>query len=109
MKNADLPIQPIVNEQGAPHHMGDVGFREGLLSGLSKREKFCLQMGVPETGDPELDGIIRKGERKRIAAMAMQALASACDSEGAWSHDSTLAAIAATEYADALLEELVES
>lgn len=29
--------------------------------GLSKREYACIHCGVPETGDPELDEIIAKG------------------------------------------------
>jgi hypothetical protein len=42
--------------------------------GLTKRERFCLEMGVADTGDAELDAIIRAGNRQRHAAMAMQGL-----------------------------------
>lgn len=68
MKNADLPAMP----QDDALFCAGIGECPTLGTGLTKREQFCLHMGVPETGDPELDDIIRKGERKRIAAMAMQ-------------------------------------
>ena len=105
MKNSDLPVNPIVNTQGAPHHINDVGFREGLMSGLTKREQFCLHMGVPETGDAELDDIIYKGERKRIAAMAMQGII-ANSTEGSPAGRWDICARDAVLAADELLEEL---
>jgi len=67
MNNADMPAMPI-GEQIDGVNM------KPICNGLTKREQFCLQMGVPETGDPELDAIIVKGERKRIASMAMQGI-----------------------------------
>lgn len=67
MSNANMPAMPYIdnNQYGS------------VYIGLTKREKFCLEMGVPETGDPELDDIIRKGERKRIAAMVIEGALSA--------------------------------
>lgn len=44
--------------------------------GLTKRELFSLISGVPDSGDAELDEIIRKGQRQKFAAMAMQGLLS---------------------------------
>lgn len=41
-------------------------------TGLTKREYFCLKMGVTETGDEELDAIIKKGVRQKIAGLALQ-------------------------------------
>lgn len=41
---------------------------------LTPRAHACLHMGVPETGDDELDAIIRKGNSMRLAGMAMQGL-----------------------------------
>lgn len=34
--------------------------------GLTKRERFCLEMRVPKTGDPELDDIIREGNLRSL-------------------------------------------
>ena len=41
MKNGDMPIAAIVNENGAPMHHNEVGIREGCLTGLTKREYFA--------------------------------------------------------------------
>ena len=43
-------------------------------TGLTKHEYACIKLGIPESGDPELDELILKSERKRIASMAMQCL-----------------------------------
>lgn len=58
-----LKVMPNHRQPVYPINCGDVTYL-----GLSKKEHFCLAMGVPETGDPELDDIIRKGEMKRIVA-----------------------------------------
>lgn len=42
--------------------------------GLTKRELACILSGVPETGIEEVDAVIRKARRERIAARAMQGL-----------------------------------
>ena len=71
------------------------------LSGLTKREHACIALRVPETGDPELDALIRTAQRRDVAAMAMQGYItriSGCDL-GAVAFDSVMAA-------DALLAEL---
>lgn len=44
--------------------------------GLTKREYACISLGIAETGNVEIDGLIRKAERKRIAAKAMEGLLS---------------------------------
>ena len=51
MNNAESPAVPVKDESDL----------YGQHYGLTKREHFCLHMGVPETGDEELDDIIRKG------------------------------------------------
>ena len=48
-------------------------------SGLTKREMFCLHMGVAETGDAELDAIINKGNRQKVIAQIMCGLLSATE------------------------------
>ena len=57
-KNGDMPAMPITSEQA----------QDADTWGMSKREMFCLHTGVAETGDAELDEIIRKGNRQKIAA-----------------------------------------
>jgi hypothetical protein len=109
MNNADMPAMPLSGD-AYQDFAGFDGSKNTSYNpecqGLTKREQFCLQMGVPETGDPELDDIIRKGERKRIAAMAMQGLIAAdykSGSEKMGEEDITLMAIS---YADNLLKGL---
>lgn len=43
-----------------------------VMQNVTKLEYACIHSRVPKTGDPELDAIIREGERRRVAAMAMQ-------------------------------------
>lgn len=70
IKNADTPATPTTckisdtNEAWAFQVSGGV-FQ---VPGLTKREMFCLHMGVAETGDAELDAIIRKGNKQKMAA-----------------------------------------
>jgi hypothetical protein len=44
--------------------------------------------------------------REQFAGLAMEGLCHATDAEGIWAHDADTVAIAATNYADALLAEL---
>ncbi|GEK49208.1 hypothetical protein HPA02_34910 [Bisbaumannia pacifica] len=89
MTNADLPAMPV---PGLSH--------DDDFNGLTKRERFCIAMGVPATGDAELDKIIRAGVRQQHAALAMQGmLASGNWQPGAFS-------ASAVRSADELLEEL---
>lgn len=37
-----------------------------------KREHWCAKLRIPESGNPELDAMIRKALRRDLAAMAMQ-------------------------------------
>ena len=41
---------------------------------LTKRKHACIALRVPETGDPELDALIREARRMDFAQAAMQAL-----------------------------------
>lgn len=64
LKNADMPATPITDECGMPFN----GLPAELATiGLTKRETFCLHMGVAETGDADLDAVIREGNRQKIA------------------------------------------
>lgn len=97
MSNTDLPAMPVDAQ-----YYKDNGGHECESFGLTKREYFCLQMGVPETGDQALDDIIRKGNERKITAMAMQGLIT----QG--SHPKTLKYIIkeAVQYSKSLLEGL---
>lgn len=61
MKNAEKSAYPSEDDYNYFH-------------GLTKREYACIKLGIPETGDEELDDLIRKSERKRLAESAMQGL-----------------------------------
>ena len=76
-------------------------FEKDYLQGLTKREQACLTMGVADTGDAELDAIITKGNKNKLAGLAMQSLLTHYGTDGA-----DECASYAVEYADALLEAL---
>ena len=42
--------------------------------GMTKLEYACITLGVPQTGDPDLDAVIREGERRRVAAMMLNGI-----------------------------------
>jgi len=42
--------------------------------GLTKREYAAIHLKVPNSGNPELDDMIREAQRNELAARAMQAL-----------------------------------
>lgn len=99
IKNADKSAMPnqALGTDGLPTHEAEFG--------LTKRETFCLHMGVAETGDEELDSIIRNGNRQKIAASVMHGLIDA--PKGKFDHDNAEDAMRdAIVIADALLAEL---
>lgn len=51
-----MPAMPNSNTKTQP-----LGSPVGWSDGMTKREFFCLMMGVPHTGDEELDAIIKIG------------------------------------------------
>ena len=76
MNNADMPITPIVNENGHPQHYTRIAFDNiGICAGLTKREHFA---GLA------MQAILTKGDISNQSEVASDALA----------------------YADALLAEL---
>lgn len=72
MKNSDKPINPIFDSHGLP--LDDNQIFKYKANGLTKREYACIKLGIPESGDEEIDDLIKKSERKRIAGLAMQAM-----------------------------------
>jgi len=89
MNNADIPAMP-----------HDIVFGYDS-TGLTKREQACLTMGVADTGDVELDAIITKGNKNKLAGLAMQSLLAHYGTDGA-----DECASCAVEYANALLKAL---
>lgn len=67
IKNGDMPAMPTYQYE----KVGDVTASELVAVGLTKRETFCLHMGVAETGDAELDAIISKGNLQEMAMHMM--------------------------------------
>lgn len=68
-----------------------------------KREHWCAKLRIPDSGNPELDAMIRRAQRRDLAAMAMQGFAAnpSCSANG--EHNATEAA----NWADALLAALL--
>ena len=71
MKNIDTPSVPVTDERGMPFNEvpPDV-----CTLGFTKRERACIDLRIPESGDAELDTLIEKARRQEIAAKAMEAM-----------------------------------
>jgi len=50
---------------------GDIEYGSG---GLTKREYAAIHLRVPQSGNEELDAMIREAQRNELAAQAMQGL-----------------------------------
>ena len=105
-KNTDMPAMP----QDDAIWCQRIGECPTLATGLTKREMFCLHAGVAETGDAELDAIIRKGNRQNVAMHMMGQLVPVYwdmvdDYESASALVKSMSE-SAIEHADALLAEL---
>jgi len=96
-KNANFLAMPFQEVKGIT---GGMITSYNNHKGLTKLELFCLHHGVPETGDPDLDSIIRKGNHQKAAMMAMQGILN----NGVYTFADC--AVDAVKYADALLAEL---
>ena len=100
----DYPAYPTTEE-----HMNGGG-------GLSVREIAAIQLRVPDSGDEQIDAMIRQANRRDFAGQAMAGIL-ANDVDGAWLNDdgtlcnsvkeiSSIIARHSCTYADALIEEL---
>lgn len=69
--------------------------------GFTKRERACIDLRIPESGDTELDALIEKARRQEVAAKAMQGIL-ACHEECKYVD----VAVVSTRFADALLTEM---
>ena len=106
MKNSDMPAIAFQEVQGIT---GGMITKYRNHTGLTKREQACITLGAPETGDPDLDEIIMKSERKRIASLCLPSIISSLpqfESLGYLAQEDSWYAAQSIDYADALLEEL---
>ena len=110
MKNSDTPAMPSdIYLDPLDSNSSKYPDRKMPCSGLTKREQACIALGIPETGDTELDELILKSERKRIAAMSMQNVLSSFNPYEHGDFDSSdfkNTVVASVGLADALLKEL---
>jgi hypothetical protein len=75
--------------------------------GFTKREAAALQLRVPDSGDEELDAMIRKARLLDMATAAMQGLISASnDGDGNAVYDTSAVARSSFAVARALMEEM---
>ena len=73
MTNLDQPADPQSVHQGIDGGViASYDFAVG--SGFSKRERTCIDLRIPESGDAELDALIEKARRQEMAGRAMEAM-----------------------------------
>lgn len=102
--NGDLPAAPLLLDTKPTLSGGTTA--DDYFEGLTKREMFCLHMGVAETGDAELDAIICKGNRQKIAMQICNGFISGDFDIASHKYRFTELAIESVATADALLAEL---
>ncbi|MFJ5538585.1 hypothetical protein [Vreelandella titanicae] len=114
MKNLDQPASPTDFQ---PQDCGFIGIDSNAFAlcefnrGLTKRERACIDLRIPESGDAELDALIEKARRKEMAAKAMQGILANPtgnqEPEGAEPESVIeIVVLVSTRFADALLAEL---
>jgi hypothetical protein len=83
-----------------------MGIREGYFdAGMTKREHAAITLRAPNSGDEQLDAMIRQSNRRDAAVAAMQGLLGSPD----YPHGFEALADDAVRQADALLARLEES
>lgn len=104
IKNGDTPAMAAIGQISNTNEVWSFQVADNntfQFTGLTKREMFCLHMGVVDTGDAELGAIIHKGNRQKIA-MHMMAASQSKDGKPDFHYEAIMSAKAV----DALLEEL---
>lgn len=97
MSNANEPAFPkITTSYGT-----GTAFTEKV--GLNKREHAAIMLRIPQSGDDEIDAMIRTANRKDFAALALQGL---CADTTSVAIPQKLIARSAVDLADALIAEL---
>lgn len=104
MKNLDQPAAALTGDaysdiNGSNLAAGRV--EDGM--GFTKRERTCIDLRIPESGDAELDALIEKARRQEMASKAMQGLL-AKHGDDDYSHDQL--ARYSVERAYALIDQL---
>jgi hypothetical protein len=69
MKNLDRPVSKTGLTEEEENGIGN-----RFYSGITKREQACITLLIPESGDVELDDLIRKSRRQKLAGEAMAGL-----------------------------------
>ena len=85
MKNLDNPASPqssteyLVELIGISNENPSIfdNFMD-IFSGLSKREQACITLLIPESGDRELDSLIRKSRRQKMAGEVLNGWLARC-------------------------------
>jgi len=74
MKNLDQPANALTGDAYSDINGSNLtpGRAEGGM-GFTKRERACIDLRIPESGDPELNALIEKARRQEIAMRAMEA------------------------------------
>ncbi len=96
INNADSPANPTL------------AYTPAAYEGLSKRELFCLHNGVPDTGDEELDQIIREGNIRKTVHLFVAGAANTtpnCYAVSDSAKDHLRAALRIDGYVEKLLEQ----
>ena len=75
MNNLDNASYPV------PTNPGETYQGHSNIDGFTKRERACIDLRIPESGDAELDALIEKARRQDFAAKAMQGLLSSASGE----------------------------
>lgn len=82
MKNLDIPARPVDVEL---YH--SEGGHSCDSFGLTKREQACISLLIPESGDSELDELIRKSRRQKLAGDILNGMLSSEAPEWIGAHD----------------------
>lgn len=102
MDNLDQPANALTDD--AYEHVNQGRYSDGM--GFTKRERACIDLRIPDSGDAELDALINKARRQEIAARIAAGLSAATDNDGCWHHEPDEVADAAGQYADAVIQEV---
>jgi len=74
--------------------------------GLSKLEYACIKLGVPKSGNEELDKLINESNLNKFAGQAMQGILETTNPQVGWDRESLLKE--AIEHAKELIEQLTK-
>ena len=104
MNNLDMPAMALEDVVWVDSCNPELGTFRPM--GFTKREQACLTMGVADSDCAELDAIIEKGSKQRLAGLAMQGMLSSLSVE--FPRQLTLAIIAKESIitAESLLQQL---